>query len=168
MKRLKLFEEYKYFKVNRSKYNVHDPNEPFFNRNKYGYKEKKRREESIIEDENKLEPYKDILTKYKTLLEDENNIEQINLYSGLIKLNTEDIIKVKIYQWDEADEYTLYINNEEIPVSMNDIQLREKFNGNNEILRLLTIRIRDIFRNKRKELQERERKHKEDSSWIDY
>lgn len=42
MKRLKTFEEYRYLKIDPSKDNVKDPNEPFFMEPKYSYKHKKR------------------------------------------------------------------------------------------------------------------------------
>ena len=104
MKHLKLFEEYRHFKVWPSKKNIKDPDEPFFNDKKYDYKMKRQ-----IFGSNDFLKYKN----RKPIEIDNDVIDELLNIGGMGKNINIILTKIKTYTF----EYNEYMNGYEKDIS---------------------------------------------------
>jgi hypothetical protein len=127
-KHIKLFDEYRYFNIDKSIPPVKDENESFLNINKCNYKQNKqnkRFEEQRIEQNKELERLKresPLLIKYLDMLNDLNSISKYYVKGNnkSILLKNGDKLEIERVRWDQGDEYFLKINGRIIPGSYSD------------------------------------------------
>ena len=100
MKKIKLFEEYRYFKIDPSKDNIKDPNEPFFILSKWWYKKTYEEAKEDLE-----ETYDDMREKYRKIFYLQNTTSIIDFIESL-NTTTKRIIEAVIKCIDEEKEDT--------------------------------------------------------------